>query len=255
MNILGIIPARYASTRFPGKPLADINGKTMVQRVYEQASKAKRLSNVLIATDDDRIFGHVTHDFGGEARMTSPQHQSGTDRCAEIIRSDLNGRWDVVINIQGDEPYIQPEQIDLLCSCFNNEQTQIATLIKEIQASEELFLYHPSDKIGDWSGEPLTTLKLKPFLVDNLRMESVYCSTKGRKGSASGQRVFRRFPMIDHWVGMLTLHVFEDEIKPDKLENYLRYAGYIIGVGRFRPENGGHLGRFEVVKTIWKEFK
>src|SRR6266513_2351467 len=115
MKILGIVPARYNSTRFPGKPLADINGKTMIQRVYEQASKSTRLSKVIIATDDDRIFKHVVEDFHGEAMMTSPQHQSGTDRCAEIIRNDASNAWDVVINIQGDEPYIQPEQIDLLC--------------------------------------------------------------------------------------------------------------------------------------------
>jgi 3-deoxy-manno-octulosonate cytidylyltransferase (CMP-KDO synthetase) len=138
MNILGIIPARYNSTRFPGKPLADINGKTMVQRVYEQATKATQLSKVLIATDDDRIYNHIK-EFGGEAVMTSPQHQSGTDRCAEIIRNDSSGQWDVVVNIQGDEPYIQPEQIDLLCSLFISDETQIATLVKKITSVDELF--------------------------------------------------------------------------------------------------------------------
>lgn len=138
MKILGIVPARYNSTRFPGKPLADINGKTMVQRVYEQASKSTKLSKVIIATDDDRIYNAV-RDFGGEAAMTSPQHQSGTDRCAEIIRNDSSNDWDVVINIQGDEPYIQPEQIDLLCSLFSSSDTQIATLVKKITSTDELF--------------------------------------------------------------------------------------------------------------------
>jgi 3-deoxy-manno-octulosonate cytidylyltransferase (CMP-KDO synthetase) len=147
VNILGIIPARYNSTRFPGKPLAVINGVTMVQRVYEQVLKSKTLSKIIIATDDDRIYNHV-REFGGEAIMTSPRHQSGTDRCAEIINHlqqtkhpPLGGPegWDVVVNIQGDEPYIHPEQIDLLCSLFSFSDTQIATLVKKISSSDELF--------------------------------------------------------------------------------------------------------------------
>ncbi len=138
MKILGIIPARYGSTRFPGKPLVDIDGKSMIQRVYEQCSKSKRLSQVVIATDDDRILNHVT-EFGGKAIMTSPQHQSGTDRCAEIIRKQEGENWDVVINIQGDEPYIHPEQIDLLCATFDSPSTQISTLIKKITSPDELF--------------------------------------------------------------------------------------------------------------------
>jgi 3-deoxy-manno-octulosonate cytidylyltransferase (CMP-KDO synthetase) len=138
MQILGIIPARYGSTRMPGKPLVEINGKTMIQRVYEQAVRSQKLTKVMVATDNDKIFGHVVG-FGGEVLMTSPQHQSGTDRCAEIIRMSEQQMWDAVVNIQGDEPYIQPEQIDLLCSCFDNSETQIVTLVKEIKASEELF--------------------------------------------------------------------------------------------------------------------
>ncbi len=138
MKILGIIPARFGSTRFPGKPLVDIDGKSMIQRVYEQCVKSKRLSKVVIATDDERIFNHV-HEIGGNAVMTSPQHQSGTDRCAEIIRMEAPGSWDVVINIQGDEPYIHPEQIDLLCSTFDAPTTQISTLIKKITSTDELF--------------------------------------------------------------------------------------------------------------------
>jgi 3-deoxy-manno-octulosonate cytidylyltransferase (CMP-KDO synthetase) len=138
MNILGIIPARYGSTRFPGKPLADIDGKTMIQRVYEQCIKSKRLSKVIIATDDERIFNHVK-EFGGEAVMTSPQHLSGTDRCAEILKKDNAKVWDAVINIQGDEPYIHPDQIDLLCSTFDDKQTRISTLVKKISSTDELF--------------------------------------------------------------------------------------------------------------------
>jgi 3-deoxy-manno-octulosonate cytidylyltransferase (CMP-KDO synthetase) len=135
MKILGIIPARYASTRFPGKPLVDIAGKSMIQRVYEQAKKCIHLAEVTVATDDDRIFEHVHH-FGGKAVMTSPDHQSGTDRCAEV--AEKYAEYNVIINIQGDEPYIDPEQISKLISCFNDAGTQIATLIKKISTNEEL---------------------------------------------------------------------------------------------------------------------
>ncbi|WP_426668173.1 3-deoxy-manno-octulosonate cytidylyltransferase [Mucilaginibacter sp. McL0603] len=135
MKTLGIIPARYASTRFPGKPLVDIAGKSMIQRVYEQAKKCIHLSEVIVATDDDRIFEHV-HEFGGKAVMTSPDHQSGTDRCAEVALK--HSEYDVIINIQGDEPYIDPEQITKLITCFNDANTQIATLIKKILTEQEL---------------------------------------------------------------------------------------------------------------------
>lgn len=129
MNILGIIPARYASTRFPGKMLAHIAGKTMVQRVYEQARQAKSLAKVIVATDNELIFSHVT-DFGGEAVMTQPGHPSGTDRCFEALQQ-TDGDFDFVINIQGDEPFIQPAQIDTLAAVLTLE-TELATLIKAI---------------------------------------------------------------------------------------------------------------------------
>lgn len=138
MNIIGIVPARFSSTRFPGKPLADINGKSMIQRVYEQCIQADRLSRLVIATDDERIMNHV-QEFGGNAVITSPQHQSGTDRCAEVIEKIGVDKWDVVINIQGDEPYIHPEQIDLLCSTFDEQETKLATLVKKITSIDELF--------------------------------------------------------------------------------------------------------------------
>ncbi len=137
MKILGVIPSRYASSRFPGKPLIDINGKSMVQRVYEQAKKANSLSEVIVATDDDRIFNHV-NSFGGNAIMTNPLHKSGTDRCVEVIEK-LNADFDIVINIQGDEPFINPEQINQLSACFSDEKTEIATLIKKIETEEDLF--------------------------------------------------------------------------------------------------------------------
>mgnify|MGYP000359674904 CR=1 FL=1 len=137
MKILGIIPSRYASTRFPGKPLIDINGKSMIQRVYEQAKKASSLTEVVVATDDDRIFNHV-NSFGGNVVMTSSSHESGTDRCAEVLEK-YETQFDVILNIQGDEPFINPEQINQLAACFEDEKTDIATLIKEIKTEEELF--------------------------------------------------------------------------------------------------------------------
>lgn len=135
MKILGIIPARYASSRFPGKPLVDIAGKSMIQRVYEQAKKCVDLSEVIVATDDERIFDHVTS-FGGVAVMTSPDHASGTDRCAEVALK--HPQYDVIINIQGDEPYIDPLQISKLAACFTTTYTQIATLVKKVRTEEEL---------------------------------------------------------------------------------------------------------------------
>jgi 3-deoxy-manno-octulosonate cytidylyltransferase (CMP-KDO synthetase) len=136
MKILGIIPARYASTRFPGKPLVDIAGKSMIQRVYEQAKKCTNLTEVIVATDDERIFKHVQQ-FGGVALMTAESHQSGTDRCAEVARQ--HPEYDVIINIQGDEPFIDPAQIDKVASCFEDTDTQLATLVKKILTTEELY--------------------------------------------------------------------------------------------------------------------
>ncbi|WP_028297917.1 3-deoxy-manno-octulosonate cytidylyltransferase [Olivibacter sitiensis] len=135
MKIIGIIPARYESTRYPGKPLIDIGGKTMIQRVYERALLSKKLSMVIVATDDVRIADHVSS-FGGHFAMTSDEHQSGTDRCAEVIQRFPD--TDITINIQGDEPFIDPSQIDSLAVCFENKDTQIATLVKKIETYEEL---------------------------------------------------------------------------------------------------------------------
>ena len=133
----GIIPARFASTRFPGKPLIDLAGKSMIQRVYERCLLSKYLSDIIIATDDDIIFKHV-NTFTDRVCMTSTQHPSGTDRCAEVV-SQLNITTDVVVNIQGDEPLINPKQIDALVNCFKDQHTQIATLVREIKDQEVLF--------------------------------------------------------------------------------------------------------------------
>ena len=135
-NILGIIPARYGSTRFPGKPLIDIGGKSMLHRVYEQSLKSKSLKKIIVATDDERIAAHVIG-FGGEVSLTSLDHQSGTDRCAEVFQKE-RGQFDIIINIQGDEPFIDPAQIDLLAGCFDDEKIHIATLIKKLEREEDI---------------------------------------------------------------------------------------------------------------------
>lgn len=135
-NILGIIPARYASSRFPGKPLIDIKGKSMIQRVYEQASKSKLLAGVVVATDDERIFKHVT-DFGGQVVYTKEDHPSGTDRCFEALLK-MEKPYDYVINIQGDEPFIDPGQVDLLASVCDGE-TELATLMIAVDSYDVLF--------------------------------------------------------------------------------------------------------------------
>ncbi len=138
LKFIGIIPARYASTRFPGKPLAQLGGITVIERVYRQVSKA--LDNVIVATDDDRIMKAVEA-FGGKAVMTSSKHRSGTDRCYEAYINN-GGNEDVIINIQGDEPFIQPSQLEAIMSCFDDAATDIATLIRPFSPTrpvEELF--------------------------------------------------------------------------------------------------------------------
>lgn len=124
MKFIGIIPARYASTRFPGKPLAILGGKTVIQRVYEKVAAC--LDTAYVATDDDRIFEHV-RSWGGNVVMTRTDHKSGTDRIEEAIEKIGDG-YDVVINIQGDEPFIDASQIQTVCQCFDDDDTQIATL-------------------------------------------------------------------------------------------------------------------------------
>jgi len=141
MNFLGIIPARYASTRFAGKPLADLMGKPVIQRVFERVEGL--LDKVVVATDDERILNTVKK-WGGEALMTSPDHQSGTDRCLEAYLK-LNKEYDVIINIQGDEPFIQHSQIELLKSAFQNPATQIATLVKPFSSDDDFEnLFNPN---------------------------------------------------------------------------------------------------------------
>lgn len=136
MRISGIIPARYNSSRFPGKPLVDINGKSMIQHVYERASACAALQDVVVATDDDRIYNHVQA-FGGQVIMTLPNHESGTERCHEAAEK-LDSKADAVINIQGDEPFIASEQIEQLAALIQKDETEIATLVKKIDHPDDL---------------------------------------------------------------------------------------------------------------------
>jgi 3-deoxy-manno-octulosonate cytidylyltransferase (CMP-KDO synthetase) len=153
MNIIGIIPARYASTRFPGKPLIDLGGKSMIQRVYEQCKKAASLTDVIVATDDERIAEHV-RGFGGKVEMTSNSHQSGTDRCAEVV-SRYEGSCDAVINIQGDEPFINPAQIDALAVAFHHQSTELASMKKKLTKEADVQNPNVVKVITNHSGEAI----------------------------------------------------------------------------------------------------
>jgi 3-deoxy-manno-octulosonate cytidylyltransferase (CMP-KDO synthetase) len=158
LRYIGIIPARYGSTRFPGKPLAIIDGKPMIQRVYEQVEPV--LDNVFVATDDERIESAVK-DFGGNVVMTSEQHQSGTDRCHEAYTKIGRG-YNIVINIQGDEPFIQPSQIEILKTCFKDYGVHIATLAKPFLPTDNF-----ASKLSD---------KNSPKVVINKNSEAMYFS-------------------------------------------------------------------------------
>lgn len=140
IKILGIIPARYASTRFPGKPLALVSGKPMIERVWEGIADIPTIDKAIVATDDERI-AQVVQSFGGCVMMTSPNHRSGTDRCGEVLQQLGNDakQYDVVINIQGDEPRVSAKQIAAVVAAFEQADTKIATLKKRITHSDELF--------------------------------------------------------------------------------------------------------------------
>ena len=135
MKVLGIIPARYASSRFPGKPLIDLKGKSMIQRVYEGALKSSKIALLIVATDDERIVKEVLR-FGGNVEMTKNTHQSGTDRCAEVAARHPG--FDVIINIQGDEPLVDHRQLDLLINAFQDSSVKIASIATKKISAEEL---------------------------------------------------------------------------------------------------------------------
>ncbi|HPW66130.1 MAG TPA: 3-deoxy-manno-octulosonate cytidylyltransferase [Salinivirgaceae bacterium] len=155
INFAALIPARYASSRFPGKPLVNIHGKPMIQHVYERASEV--FKRCAVATDDKRIADAVKA-FGGMFIMTASHHQSGTDRCAEASETaikEFGWEIDVVVNIQGDEPFMQAEQLRQICACFDNENTQIATLIKKIDTEIELFDINKPKVVIDTNGRAI----------------------------------------------------------------------------------------------------
>lgn len=152
MKVVGIIPARYNSTRFPGKPLAMIKGKTMIRRVCEQAWKSK-LDAMVVATDDVRIADEVMG-FGGQYVLTDPNHRSGTDRCREALDL-IENQYDAVINIQGDEPFIDPKQIDLLIDLISRDDTLLASVAKKIEEEEELFSPNAVKVVMDKDGKAL----------------------------------------------------------------------------------------------------
>ena len=157
MKILGVIPCRYDSSRFPGKPLLQLGSKSMIQRVYEQAQKSV-LDQLIVATDDERIFNAVLA-FGGKAIMTSFKHPCGTDRCFEAMQK-MEGNFDGVINIQGDEPFIHPEQITKIANCLQQKNTQIATLAKAVFRKQDVLDFN-SPKVFFNKQKLATTFKRK----------------------------------------------------------------------------------------------
>ncbi|MBQ9473063.1 MAG: 3-deoxy-manno-octulosonate cytidylyltransferase [Bacteroidales bacterium] len=170
-NALGIIPARYASTRFPGKPLADIEGRPMIQWVYEGAVGTHLLDRVIVATDDRRIADTVQA-FGGEVALTSANHRSGTDRAAEVARSIDGSRYDVIVNIQGDEPAVNSAQLQALLALFNNPGTEIGTLCKRIDTAEELISPNVVKVVRDSQGRALYFSRYPiPYCRDNTLLQ------------------------------------------------------------------------------------
>jgi 3-deoxy-manno-octulosonate cytidylyltransferase (CMP-KDO synthetase) len=174
LQFAGIIPARYASSRFPGKPLAMVGHRPMIQCVYEQALKS--LENVFVATDDERIMECVSR-FGGKAIMTSTEHSSGTDRCSEAahkIEAETKQKIDVVVNIQGDEPYIKPEQIDLIVQCFKDSSVEIATLICKVDNHDDIINPNQIKTVISVTGDALYFSRSAiPYLRD-VKMEDWY---------------------------------------------------------------------------------
>lgn len=205
MRVVGIIPARYASKRFPGKPLVDIAGKTMIQRVYEQSKKS--IDAVFVATDDKRIQKAVL-DFGGEVIMTSKKHTSGTDRIAEAIEliNEKNPEpYDVIVNIQGDEPFIYPEQIDSVIKCFKKKRTQIATLAKHILNSEDIFN----------ENKPKLTLNSKKEAINFSRSPIPFFRGKKRNEWVTAHKYYKHIGLYAYRLDVLKEIT---QLKPSSLE-------------------------------------
>lgn len=232
MRVLAVIPARYASTRFPAKPLALLGGKPIVQWVYEAVAKA--VERVVVATDDQRIYDAVVA-FGGEAVMTSTEHQSGTDRCAEAFEK-CGYEADIVVNVQGDEPFIAPEQIATLLQCFENETVEIATLAREFKAEEGIeALENPNSPkvVISPKGEAVYfSRSVVPYLRDVERSEWLEHHTFYKH---VGIYAFRAATL-----GEITRLPLSPMERAERLEQ-LRWleSGYKIGVGITDVENIG----------------
>jgi len=231
MQTLGIIPSRFASTRFPGKPLVVIGGQTMIQRVYAQACKATSLDKVIVATDDERIFKHV-QSFGGQVLMTQMSHQSGTDRCAEVALNFQD--MEAIINIQGDEPFINPLQIDQVAQQLQqNTALNITTLAKRITDSTLLFspnivkvVFNQSNIAQYFSRSPI------PYLRGVDQNDWI---AKGVFYKHIGLYGYRRQTLLD--ITQLPISLLE---KTESLEQ-LRWLdnGYNIGIGLTEIETVG----------------
>jgi 3-deoxy-manno-octulosonate cytidylyltransferase (CMP-KDO synthetase) len=232
MKFLGIIPARYASTRFPAKPLANLGGKMVIQRVYEQVTSV--LNDAIVATDDVRIADAVNA-FGGKVVMTSTSHKSGTDRCFEAY-TKTPGDFDVIINIQGDEPFIQPVQLQAIMDCFKDPQTQIATLVKPFIPSDG---YDALENVNS------------PKVVVNKNMQALYFSrsiipyfrNKDRKDWLTGHTYYKHIGLYAYRAEVLReitslpqspLEITESLEQLRWLEN-----GYVIKVGISEVETIG----------------
>lgn len=191
---LGIIPARFASTRFPGKPLVEISGKSMIRRVYEQASKA-HLDKVVVATDDERIFRHVK-DFGGCVEMTAPTHISGTDRCAEVAARKPYDQYPIVLNIQGDEPLIPPGIINTgLDFLLRNEHFPIATLSRQIDSLDSLLSRHVVKVVFDQQHKAMYFSRSPLPFLQNIPQQQ--WMEKGRFFKHIGLYLFRRQALLE----------------------------------------------------------
>jgi len=204
VNILIIIPSRYGSTRFEGKPLIDIHGKSLVRRTYEQALKTQLSAKVIVATDDERIHQHVL-EFGYSI-MTSSEHVSGTDRCFEVYSKE-NNPIDIVVNLQGDEPFILPSQIEALVRAFENPEVEIATLKKPILNSKDLFNPNIVKVVSQDNGLAMYfSRQCLPYVRNNLN-ESEWISS------------FKYFRHIGIYAFRANVISGLSQLKPSSLEN------------------------------------
>lgn len=171
MKVLGVIPARFASTRFPGKPLATLSGKPMIQWVYENASKSS-INKIVVATDDNRIVA-ACEKFGAEVQLTSPSHESGTDRCSEVLKRYSN--YDVIINVQGDEPFVDPDLLNRLIKLFDNPLVDIVTAIYPLTDENELENPNVVKAIVSKNNKALCFTRSKaPFVRNNIETQVHY---------------------------------------------------------------------------------